>query len=219
MPAFLLILGLAHATPPDVVLARLDTGLRALAETGVIASFGSTTEVRYSDPDGTDAHVDVVETRHTPGSDGRFTGTVVSHLRDGVSVTEEEKKGKDEGEGETPTLSAPVGKDRSRYVFGDIQAEGATAVASYSPAAGVPSAKDLATGRVAWDPATEAPLWIEYRPVQKPMLVQSLFVRVDLTCSGDQCRAWRLLTRGQGGLPGLRKSFVCDVRFHDVVWL
>lgn len=213
MLPLLLLLSLAWGAPPDTVLSRFDTGLRALAETGAIASFGSTTEVRLSDPDGSDLQVDRVETLHTPGPDGRFLGRVVSHTRDGVPVTEEEK-----GDGEAMSLAAPVGKDRWRYTFGDTTQEGSTAVATWAPAEGVPAARDLATGRLAWDPATDTPLWIEYRPVQKPMLVQSLFVRVDLTCAGDRCRATRLLTRGQGGIPGLRKAFTLDVRFHDVVW-
>jgi hypothetical protein len=116
------------------------------------------------------------------------------------------------------SLALPAGEDLLRYVYGPTTTEGSTAVASYAPAPGEPDADDLATGQVAWNPATGRPLWISFEPVDKPFMVKNLNNRLIIGETAGQLHTARIISWGVGGPPLLRKQFELDMRFHEVVW-
>ena len=91
-------------------------------------------------------------------------------------------------------------------------------MARYEPAPGEPSAEDLATGEVGWDPASGHPLWITFDPVEKPFLVKSLTNRLVIGQTAGKLHTARIISSGVGGPPLLRKQFQMQMEFHDVVW-
>lgn len=217
MLAALLLVAIAAANPPDATLDQLDQALARLGDPAQVASFRVTTTARWADTDGEDAHEDVVVNEIAFDTAGGQTNTKLSHTHDGAPF---EEQAEEEGEKKEIgfALAVPAGKDLHRYVYGPTERQGPAAVAAYEPAPGEPSADDLATGQVAWDPTTGRPLWITFEPVEKPFLVKSLDNRLIITESGGQLHTGRVISQGVAGPPLLRKRFEMDMRFHDVRW-
>lgn len=219
LPTALLLLATAAADPPAATLDSLEAALERLADPAQVAQFRVTTTAEYADTDGDDAHTDVVVNRIAFDAAGEQTNTKLSHSRDGEPVYEpkpEDQEG-DQEQGSF-SLALPAGEDLPRYVYGPTTTEGSTAVASYAPAPGEPDADDLATGQVAWDPATGRPLWITFEPVDLPFMVKSLNNRLIIGETAGQLHTARIISWGVGGPPLLRKKFEMDMRFHDVQW-
>lgn len=219
----LLSLSVAMADPPEPTLAAMDAALERLGEPGQVDRFQVTTTVRYSDEDGDDAHTDVVVTAVRFGSDGEQITEQLSHVRDGAPLSEEERQAEREerGEGKAGTsmaFVAPAGDDQVHYAYGPSEPQGPVMVASFAPAPGAAGVEDLATGVVAWDPATGRPLWLTFVPVDLPFLVKSLETRLVFGESDGRLHIVRVVSRGVAGPPLLRKRFEFDMRFDGVVW-
>jgi len=217
----LLLVATALATPPTATLDSLDAALEALADPDQVERFQVTTTASYADTDGDDAHVDVVLTQLSWDAAGESVSAKLSHTHDGDPVEEEQARDdKDDGDKDESgfTLAVPATDDLHRYVYGPTTQRGPAAVATYLPTPDEPSADDLATGEVAWDPTTGRPLWITFEPVDKPFLVKTLNNRLVIGETGGTLHTVRIISSGIGGPPLLRKKFEMDMRFHDVVW-
>ncbi len=215
----LLLITAALATPPTATLDSLEDALERLADSEQVQRFRVTTTASYSDTDGEDAHVDVVVNDISWTAAGEETNVKLSHTRDGEPVEPEPDEGDEDEEKKVElSLALPAGDDLPRYSYGTTTQRGPAAVARFAPADGEPSADDLSTGEVAWDPTTGRPLWITFTPVEKPFLVKSLNTRVVIGETADKLHTKRIISSGVGGPPLLRKKFEMDIRFHDVVW-
>ncbi len=218
MLCLLILAASALATPPSATLDSLDAALQRLADADQVDHFRVTTTASYADEDGDDAHVDVVLTEIRYDAAGEAVNTKLSHTRDGEPVEDEPKDDDDEKKGGELSIALPAGEDLPRYSYGPTTQRGPASVASFEPAQGEPSADDLATGEVAWDPTTGRPLWITFSPIDKPMLVKSLHNRLIIGETGGLLHTERIISKGVGGPPLMRKKFEMDMRFHDVAW-
>ncbi len=215
----LLLLAAAAADPPAATLASLEGALERLADPAQVQRFRVTTTASYADTDGDDAHTDVVVNQISFDSAGEQTNTKLSHVHDGEPVTEPDPEEQDGEEKQVGfSLALPAGEDLPRYVYGPTTQQGTAAVARYQPAPGEPSADDLATGQVAWDPSTGRPLWITFEPVDKPFMVKSLDNRLIIGETAGRLHTARIISAGIGGPPLMRKKFELDMSFHDIVW-
>ncbi len=220
----LLALNAAQAQPPTDVLQRLDEALDRLNDPAQVDSFMVTTIATYSDLDGDDAHTEVVVTRLSWDAAGAPQLEKISHLRDGQPFSEEEaaarrEKSSDDDQAQAElSLAAPAGEDLARYVYGATRQEGGAMVASFEPAPGERSAKDLAAGLLAWDADAGRPLWIQLSPVKKPFMVKSLDNRLLLGESEGRLHTVRITSWGEGGPPLMRKKFRMEMRFSEVDW-
>lgn len=221
----LAVAGPAAADPPDETLERLERALQSLADPGQVQAYTLTTVARHAKPNGKDAHDEKVVARVTVTGEEQTESEVLELLHDGEPVGEEEqdkarkdreKKREEHGEeGFALEFKAPVGKDRQYYTFGEASESGGLLVATIEPAAGA-SVEGLSRGRIAWDPQTLDPVWIEFTPVEYPQFVQSLSNRLELGRLSGVLVMKRLVTDGQGGIPGMKRVFHMEVTTSDV---
>ncbi len=220
----LLLVTSTLATPPGPTLAKLDEALNRLADSAQVERYQVTTKATYSDTDGDDPHTDVVVTELSWDAGGKVVVTKISHLHDGEPFNEEEaekRREENEQDGEQKgsiEAALPAGDDLARYRYGTTTSENGLSIAPFEPAPGEPDADDLQTGRVAWDPATGHPRWVEFSPVDKPFMVKHVTTRVVLGETAGKLHTARILSWGVGGPPLMRKKFDLDMRFHDIAW-
>ncbi|MBW1881546.1 MAG: hypothetical protein JRJ84_24575 [Deltaproteobacteria bacterium] len=213
-----LVLTCALARPPDATLEALDGALGRLEDPAQVRSMVVTTRFEYAKLDGEDAHEDLVVTEVTRDENGVRTVRMIQHLRDGEPVEQAEKKRKDDDEGVSFDVALPIGDDLVRYRFGPTSVVDEVSVATFEPAERV-RRKDLALGRIAWDPSTNQPLWLEFAPVKTPTFVQALDTRLELAGDEGSLHTHRILSRGVGGIPGMRRRFEMDLTIDQVGWV
>ena len=223
LPCLLLLTG-ALANPPAPTLDLLDQALERLADPQQVHRYRVTTDATYSDTDGDDAHTDVVVTELSWDAAGEVVVSKISHTHDGEPFGEEDAEQRREdndqdGEKKSSVEAAlPAGDDLARYRYGTTSGEDGLAIAPFEPVPGQDETDDLQSGRVAWDPATGQPRWIEFSPVDKPFMVKHVTTRLVLGQTDGRLHTARIVSWGVGGPPLLRKKFELDMRFHDIDW-
>ncbi len=220
----LLLMASALAQPPAPTLDQLDQALARLADPAQVERYRVTASATYADTDGDDAHTDVVVTELSWDAGGQPVIDKISHLHDGEPFSDEEAEERREDDGQkgekksSIEAAMPAGDDLARYTYGPTTSESGLSVASFEPRDGAQNNDDLQTGRVAWEPTTGRPRWIEFSPVDKPFMVKNVTTRLVVGESDGKLHTTRVLSWGVGGPPLLRKKFDLDMRFHDVTW-
>ena len=215
----------AAADPPDETLERLEQALENLADPTQVRAYTLTTVARHARPNGKDAHDEMVVARITVTGEGTTESEILEQVHDGEVVSAEEReeaekdrhhKHKDEGEkGFSLEFKGPFGEDRQYYVFGETAEAGGLRTATIEPAPDA-KAEGLAIGKMAWDPDSLDPVWIEFTLMKNPRFVQSLSNRIEVGRFSGVLVMKRLVTDGQGGIPGMKRVFHMEVTTSDV---
>ncbi len=223
--ALLLPAGAARADPPEETLQRLQMALESLADPAQVRAYTLTTVAHHEKPNGKDAHDEKIVARISVTGKDQTESELLELFHDGEPVSEEEqrkaqqdrdKKREDEGnEGFELEFKGPFGEDRQHYTFGETRQAGGLLVATIQPAAGA-TVDGLSTGSMAWDPQTLDPVWIEFTPVENPQFVQALTNRLEFGRFSGVLVMKRLVTDGQGGIPGMKRVFHMEVTTSDV---
>ncbi len=228
----------AHADPPAETLEHLDQALHFLAREGPARSATVGIRTSISKPDGSDAEEQVRTMSVTINDDGEIDSTVIQVLQDGVDVTDDEEAqssfGKpsdeeaesiesaeddgDDGGSFSIAMSLPAGDDLADYRFGETRTSGAAHVADFEPVSGK-SRKErtkLSRGRLAWDPTTLDPLWVEFVPSRNPRFVTSMACRMDFTRTDPWLYPDRTTVDGTGGVLLYKRRMVFEMTLGDV---
>ncbi len=217
--------GAAFATPPEEVLDALDKGLNALSDPEVVQSYQLSTAGSYEKLNGESRSTFRSITKIIPGPDGQVTTETIMAEHDGEDVTEkgkerESKHGKDDDDGEHGSVSfeltPPCGDDLASYEYGESVAEGARMRANFTPKE-TASGKGLAHGTVWWDPATGKPTKLQFVPVKNPQFIQTLSTMLFFGSTGGLAHISRVVSSGQGGIPGFKRKFALEMVFDQVL--
>jgi len=157
---------------------------------------------------------------------------LISHTKNGVDETEKRrkemeksKKEAEENGGETKKKSRrmsfdlgmdlPTQSHRDKYDFSPGSGAAALQVARFKPK---PKAKDpdkLVTGKLAWDPKSLDPVWIEQTPAKLPRYVEKLWVRTEFQRVGDKITLKSVHTKGVGGILLIKRKFDVLIEIRD----
>ncbi len=214
-------------TPPAETLVRLDRALQLLESDDFAGSYTLTTRSVVAKPGGKDPETTemVMTVRHRPGEPDEQR--LVRATRNGEDVTDEartsldraeEKRreasdGDDEGE-VSVGLALPEAETFGRYRFVPSPPSGGTLVAAFSP--DDEEADDAVSGRLAWDPASLDPVWIELEPSSMPKHVKRLSTRIELDGTGEGLWPRRTVMEGLGGFLLIKREFRVEVEVTDV---
>lgn len=222
----------AQAAPPPEVLARLGAALHALDEASFVGAYTLTVEATVSTTAGkaTDTELTVFEVTSPAG--GPQAQRVVRAEKNGKDVTAEaqadaekekdagQKEKQEEGEGKQEVsfgFRLPHGDDARHYVFHAAECGETACTAAFAPTKAARKEKGLASGRLAWNPASGDPLWIEMAPGALPTGVKELTVRIEFDRAGELLYPARTVTDGVGGVLFIKRAFHARTAVTDLV--
>lgn len=215
------------ATPPAETLVRLDRALQLLESDDFAGSYTLTTrsivaKVGGKDPETTEMMMTI---RHRPGEPDEQR--LVWATRNGEDVTDEarasldraEEKRREESDGEdegevSVGVALPGAEAFGRYRFVPSPPSGGAEVSAFSP--DDEEADDAVSGRLAWDPASLDPLWVELEPSSMPRHVKRLNTRIELDGIGERLWPRRTVMEGLGGFLLIKREFRVEVEVTDV---
>lgn len=233
VPILLVASGVRGAGLPPETAARLASALDSL-QSQAVAGYTMTVKVTVAKPNGSDRedHLEVVKT--TRAADGTLVHEVVRALENGKDVTEKRRaerskrddrnahKADDDKDDEkkeggiSASLRLPLGDDARLFAFSPPASGGPYAVA-FAPLPGHAEDEGLASGTLAWDPATLDPLWLEAEPVIMPDHVSAMKMRFEFARTGELVYPRRTVTDGAGGFLWIKRTFHMDMEVADVV--
>jgi len=231
-----LVLGGALAAvaggPPPEVSARLGRALKLLEPGSFVGSYTTTTHSAVSKRDGSDREESVLVQHNTVLPDGRREMELVSARKNGKDVTEEERKrfnaevkrqekkkkdGKAEKDGEKEfKLPFEEGNEKN-FAFGAPVPEGELLVQAFEAVADHRKDAGMTRGKLAWNPGTLDPAWIEFTFATMPAGVSEFLFRFEFARTGEEVVLRRMVTSGVGGLLWIKRRFSADVEFSDLV--
>ena len=88
-------------------------------------------------------------------------------------------------------------------------------MAPFAPTAPGRKKDNMTQGRLAWDPATGDPLWIEARYVDPPTGIKEMLLRFELAREGDLLYLRRTVTQGVGGMLWIKRKFDVEMVISD----
>ncbi|MCU0292876.1 MAG: hypothetical protein MUF10_12940 [Thermoanaerobaculaceae bacterium] len=225
-------LGVAGASgPPAATADRLKSALEVLEKDHFAGRYTMTTKAVIAKPDGSNRE-ETSEVAHVV-QDGSAEPevTLVSSLRDGKDVTAErqkqmaESRAKEAEKGKKPekdedgfsaSMRLPLGEDEGLFEYGPPRSEGAVLVAPFAPTASGRKKDNMTEGRLAWDPATGDPLWLEARYVDPPTGIKEMLLRFELARAGDLLYLRRTVTKGVGGMLWIKRTFDVEMVISEI---
>ena len=211
--------------PPAGTTDRLKGALEVLEKDHFAGRFTMTTRAVITKPDGSNRE-ETSEVAHvSQDGTGEPEVALVSSLRDGKDVTAERQKQMAEHrskqaekaeDGFSATMRLPLGEDVALFEYGPSQPEGAALVASFAPTAQGRKKDKVTAGRLAWDPTTGDPLWLEARYVDPPTGIKEMLLRFELAHQGDILYLRRTLTQGVGGVLWIKRKFDVEMVISDI---
>jgi hypothetical protein len=224
--------GVAVASgPPAATTDRLKGALEGLEKDHFAGRFTMTTKAVIAKPDGSNRE-ETSEVAHVvQNGTAQPEVTLVSSLKDGKDVTAERqkrmaeerakqadtaKKPEKDEDGLSASMRLPLGEDVALFEYGPSQAEGSVLVAPFSPTASGRKKDNMTEGRLAWDPATGDPLWLEARYVDPPTGIKEMLLRFELAREGDLLYLRRTVTKGVGGMLWIKRKFDVEMVISDI---
>ncbi len=215
------------SSPPAETFERLDSAVSFLESEDFRGTYTITTNMVVAKPNGKVTHqellVELVSIRHSSESDRR----VLQAQRNGADVTEEVTAERQESEQvRTPeddaedsheisvSLTLPNGEELSQYRFEGPWRTGEILVARYAPIG--ESKQGTGSGRIAWDPQTLDPLWIEFRPTENPKHVKEMSVRFEIARVGDLLYPKRTVTEAVGGFLFIKRHVSAEMIISEL---
>ncbi len=211
----------ATAGPPAETLAAMEEALGMFECWDGECTYTVRLSTEISKTDGSDSQEQIRRMEVTYDASGEATTNTLQVLQDGVDVTDDEDAQKSFGAVSTDEeqeieqekehggeqsmnldLSLPLGEDAEHYRFGDPVAEGGLTVATFEPVEGKSRKEltDLSVGRIAWDPQTLQPRWVEFSYARNPRMVKSMSSRVEFGQLAGKLVPLSWETEGVGGI-------------------
>ena len=222
------------AGPPATTADRLKGALEVLEKDHFAGRYTMTTKAVIAKPDGSNREETAEVARVVQNGTAEPEITLVSSLKDGKDVTAErqkqmaesrakeaekakkaEKAEKDE-DGFSASMRLPLGEDTGLFEYGPPRSEGAVLVAPFAPTAQGRKKDNMTEGRLAWDPATGDPLWLEARYVDPPTGIKEMLLRFELAREGDLLYLRRTVTKGVGGMLWIKRTFDVEMVISDI---
>jgi hypothetical protein len=206
---------------PERVAARLDTVVNPSEPDEFQGSFTMSVATVVQKPNGSSREEVVFEAEVANTTGAEQTRRLIRYLENGVDVTEEQRqefesrKPSDTAEDEDD-LANPFGETAGLYTFASPETLGSEVVAPFGPAPGHEDDDNVATGRLAWDPATLEPLWMEMTAVHAPKPLKRLATRLEFRSVGDTIYVSRMVTDGLARVLLMQREFHMDLRFDDI---
>jgi hypothetical protein len=220
----------AAAAPPTQTLEALEEALEMFECWGDECTYTLRFRTEIAKADGADAKVQIRRMEITVGPDGESSTHTLEVLQDGVDVTDDEdaqasfgktsveedqeiEQEKEEDSSMSLDLSLPLGEDAAHYLFGETVDEGGLKVAPFEPVDGK-SRKELtglSAGRLAWDPDTLEPRWVEFGYARNPRMVKSMSSRLVLGQMEGKLIPLAWNTEGVGGFLLFKRRLVMEM--------
>ena len=225
------------APPPAAVLQRLGDAFASLDRGRFVGSFTVTARSRVAKPSGADAEETLDVRRVTRHADGTSSSQVLRHVEDGRREApaaearagdgaeagrehpEERGDGPDEhsfSPGGDEDFRLPAGADAALFAFSEARREGTLLVARFEPAPAHRRDKGMTRGRLAWDPLTGDPAWIEADFVRHPTGLKRMLLRLELARQGDVVFLQRTVTDVLAGFLWIKRQVHVEVVIGDV---
>ncbi len=230
--AALLTVAPAAADPPTKTLETLEEALEMFECWGGECTYTVRFRTEIAKTDGSDAQEQIRLVEITRGTDGETTTNTLEVIQDGVDVTDDEEAQKGfgkvsmaeeeeieqekDGDGEgsmSLEMSLPLGEDAAHYRFGEATQEGGLMVAPFEPVDGK-SRKELtglSVGRLAWDPETLEPRWVEFGYARNPRMVKSMSSHLELGQMEGKLIPVAWNTEGVGGFLLFKRRLVMEM--------
>ena len=154
--------------------------------------------------------------------DGEQTRHLVQYIENSVDVTEDQRtkfekrdtagKKKDDDD----DFANPFGDTADLYRFGPPESVASVVVVAFEPAPGHEDDENVATGRVAWDPVTLEPAWLEMQAIRAPKPLKRLAIRLEFTRQGDHTFVTSMVTDGLAKVLLMQREFHMDLRFDNI---
>ena len=236
--ASILLLSLAAAVPPlaagppPEVSSRLEDSIKFLKPGWFIGSYTTTTRSVVSKRDGSAREETVLVQRDAVLPDGRRERQLVSATKNGKDVTDEERKrfqtevkprdntkeGGKAGNGGGQEFILPFEEGNEKlFTFGEPAPDGELLVQTFYPGADHRKDAGMTRGRVAWNPQSLDPAWIEFTFARMPSGVSEFLLRFEFARAGEEVALRRMVTSGVGGFLWIKRRFSAEVEFSDIV--
>jgi hypothetical protein len=190
-----------------------------------------TTKAVIAKPDGSNREETSEVARVVQDGSAEPEITLVSSLKDGKDVTaerqkqmaesrakeaEKAKKPEKDEDGFSASMRLPLGEDEGLFEYGAPRSEDAVLVAPFAPTAQGRKKDNMTEGRLAWDPTTGDPLWLEARYVDPPTGIKEMLLRFELARAGDLLYLRRTVTKGVGGMLWIKRTFDVEMVISEI---
>ena len=222
------------AKPPEETLSALEEALGLFECWGGDCTYTMRFRTEISKTDGSDSQ-EQVRLMEITYAGGASTTNTLEVIQDGVDVTDDEEAQKSFGavstdedhgadedkDGEQSMnldLTLPLGEDAVHYRFGDAVSEGGLMVASFEPVDGKSrkDLTDLSVGRLAWDPQTLEPRWIEFSYARNPRMVISMSSRIGLGQLAGKLVPLSWNSEGVGGILVFKRRLKMEMSIEGL---
>ena len=215
-PILALLLGLltaqVSASPPPQTLQRMQAALERLQDGSQVHSYKVTTRHTWSEEEGDETHVEMAIVLVAFNSRGKQMLMETERLHDGQPVKKPERGPRGARQLDI-RLDLPLGDDLQRYAYGPTVNLGLVQTSNFQPAPGVTASKHMVAGKLAWDPLTFEPVWMEFQPMGRDD-----HYRIDLSGEGDKQYVGHMEHSGEEGSFGYRYSYRTVTDVWEVIW-
>jgi hypothetical protein len=154
--------------------------------------------------------------------DGSQTRRLVRYLENGADVTEEQRQKFEKADAsknnddDDEDFANPFGDTADLYQFAPPETLDSFIVVAFEPAPGHEDDDKIAIGKVAWDPVTLEPAWLEMAAVHPPKPLKKLGIRLEFARQGEHIYVTRMVTDGLAKVLLMQREFHMDLRFEDI---
>ncbi len=210
---------------PEKVAELLDQIITPSEPDEFQGSFTMSISTVVQKPNGKSREEVVFDAEVENAADGNQTRRLLRYIENGEDVTEEQrkdfegddrsKKRKDDDDDDSD-LANPFGDTADLYQFGEPETVDSEIIVTFEPARGHEDDHDVATGRLAWDPITQEPKWMEMTAVHAPKPLKILAIRLEFRPQGDDIFVSRMVTDGLAKVLMIQREFHMDLRYEDI---
>ena len=213
----------AHAELPSHVSARLDQAVDLSETDEFTGSFTMSMVSMVQKPNGRNREETSFEAEIENLEDGNQKRKLLKFFENGSDVTESQREkfesrngsAKKEDDDDQDFID-PFGQTADRYRFSDPVAQGSEVVASFEPAEGFEDEPKMARGRVAWNPDTLEPMWLEMEALHAPKPLKQLTIRLEFMTRGEETFVMQMETEGLAKVLLMQREFRVELSFDNL---
>lgn len=213
----------AEAGIPQEVAERLDTVINPSEPDEFQGSFIMSVATLVQKPNGKSREEVVFEAEVENTPDAKQVRRLIRYLENGADVTEKQREEFEKRDAsdtqedqDDDDLANPFGDTAGLYRFGAPEKLESEVVVTFGPALGHEDDDNVATGRLAWDPVTMEPTWMEMTAVRAPKPLKRLAIRVEFRPQGGEIYVSRMVTDGLARVLMMQREFHMDLRFESI---